>query len=896
MFLARMKISLAVILTGLAVFSRLAAATLETPAVAAVEPLAKEIDTLIRELADDSFRVRENASRDIWKLGDAALPALQEASTSTNPEQASRARDLIRKIQLHITAETDPEIIALVERYAKASLTEKITLFAQMRMKGAWRQMLKLHAAETHAEIREKLQPAVHGIALKAARERLLQGDAREAREFLEMAPANPGNLLALAEFHRSHGTLEAELQRTRTVTGRKSAAWQLALQRAAGNLEAARDAAKAAGDERITAIMAALSGDPIPWLRQTPDILKADTMSESLVATYTTVAIKRWLGQKMRPTDIDPLRKALMTRHSEARGVSMNALFLLGEATSAEAAFAKSAPLAAFRYFDSLERIPDALKSLGLDPDHPDYKSWIEKRLRKISTNDIEDQKAPAEDTEELVALASFLENKGLHEELAAAFSEPMATFAEKHESTFVDLLGALFGHRASLGGAPLLAKRIGMAWAGDHEKHWDALVDAAFGDDDMTRAWWDWLADLDPKASRNQRLDAMLALYGCGKDPSGLQEKWLALAWQAALTAPARERDSLIERISALSIEAGDVANSLKAWDLLPEISRKEIFWGEHILHLSAGERWDEAAAVILQQIKLAKESKQELSIAFHAYAAAALRQAGHPDQAAIHDSWVDKLVLGNPIIAIQTGNGYAFGRDYQRAAQWWARAAREADPDSGEFAIALKLHAGVLLEGGKWKECAATSEVLSRMYVMPDMIVTSPLPLMRLRLQADMARALATLKTDRPGALALLEKSHRSLASDGSLADFFFPALRQAGLIKEHDAWFRESWSLMEKIIANYPLADNTRNTAAWFASRALRNLDEAEKHLTKALAANPHQSAYLDTMAEIQFAKGNREKALEWSRTAVNFLPNDAQLRRQQERYRSDPLPK
>jgi hypothetical protein len=45
-----------------------------------------------------------------------------------------------------------------------------------------------------------------------------------------------------------------------------------------------------------------------------------------------------------------------------------------------------------------------------------------------------------------------------------------------------------------------------------------------------------------------------------------------------------------------------------------------------------------------------------------------------------------------------------------------------------------------------------------------------------------------------------------------------------------------------------------------------------------------------------MAEIQFAKGNREKALEWSRLAINFAPGDDQLRRQHERFRADPLPK
>ena len=72
--------------------------------------------------------------------------------------------------------------------------------------------------------------------------------------------------------------------------------------------------------------------------------------------------------------------------------------------------------------------------------------------------------------------------------------------------------------------------------------------------------------------------------------------------------------------------------------------------------------------------------------------------------------------------------------------------------------------------------------------------------------------------------------------------------------------------------------------------------MRNLDEAEKHISKALAANPDQAAYLDTMAEIQFARGDRAKALEWSVLALNFEPNDSLLRRQYERFRSDPLPK
>ena len=487
-----MKIPLALILTGLAVFSKLPAAAPETSQAPAGKALVREVDTLVRDLADESFRVREQATREIWEVGEAALPALREAATSADPEQVFRARELIRKIQLHITPDTDPAVIALVERYAKASATEKATLFVKMRTKRAWRQMLKLFAAETRADVREKLQPAVNGIALKAARERLSQGDSEEAREFLEMAPADDEGLLALAEFHRSHGTLDAELQRARAVKGRKSETWQIALQRAAGNLEAARDAAIAAGEVRIAGAMAALAGDPLPWLRDHPGP-QADAEPDPVGAAYATVATKRWLGQKVRPADLEPLNRLLAARNPPERLAAMNALFLLGEMNPAQAAFAKSAPLAAFRHFEALERIPEALKALGLDPDRPDYLEWVEKHLQKFPAEDIEDQHEPSQQSEDLVALANFLERRGLHEEAWQAFSGPMAALAEKHSSPFADLLGKLFGNRETLSGAPLLAKRIAATWAGDDEKRWDEVVSAAFGDEEQTKFWWE-------------------------------------------------------------------------------------------------------------------------------------------------------------------------------------------------------------------------------------------------------------------------------------------------------------------------------------------------------------------------------------------------------------------
>ena len=235
--------------TGLSAWAWVAAAAPDTSREAGLMVPEKPLAALIQDLADDKFRVRENASREIWKIGESALDALQETAAGKDPEQAYRAAELIRKIQLHITPDTDPAVIGLVERFAKASPNEKVALFDQMHKRRAWRQILKLYAAETSPEIQIRLLRSVEGVAVVAARERLLVGDVKGAREFLEMAPADAEGLLALADFHRSQGTLDAELKRAKTLKGAQADAWQLALYRAAGNLEAARNAADAAGE-----------------------------------------------------------------------------------------------------------------------------------------------------------------------------------------------------------------------------------------------------------------------------------------------------------------------------------------------------------------------------------------------------------------------------------------------------------------------------------------------------------------------------------------------------------------------------------------------------------------------------------------------------------------------
>ncbi len=853
----------------------------------------KSPETLIAELSHENFKTRENATREIWKLGPSVTPLLEKAASSNDPEQAARARELLHKIQLHITPESDPSVVSLVERYMKAGrATEKMELFGKMRGKQAWRQMLKLYTAEKDAEVRGKIEPMISGVALRAARQKLLKSEPDAAREFLEMAATNAAGRLALAEFHRSHGTLDAERERALKLNQPDSQAWLLAIHRSSGDIAAARRAAIAAGESRIADAMAVLAGDPLPWLSRAP----GDDGFNRIPATYGQIAARRWKGGKIRNADLEPLLKITGDRNPALNDAAVSALFLLGQTGAAESVFRKAKPFAAFRHFETLERVDEAIEALGLDPKNPDYKGWVAGKFEKLGNEDIEDQHEPSDHAADLAVFANFLERRGLHDAAWEAFSTPLAKAADDGVDDFLDLLRPLFGSGEALSGAPRLARRIAARWAGNDPVKWDDLIATVFGDEDSTRHWWSWFAELDPKASPAERFDAMLAMHNIGNDTDQLRCKWLGLIWKSIGGSKDDERSTALKHVYEISTITGDVQTALKAWDAMKPDERQSSFWEQMLIFFSAEDRWDDVAELILKQLAAVHESGQESSPTIHAYAAAALRLAGRGDEAAIHDAWADKLTLGNALLAMGVGNAYAFGRDYKRAAEWWARAACFADPESREFPAAMKLHSDVALERGRWLEAAAVSEVLARTYAALEYRMENPLAFMRQRMQADMARAFSLLESDRPRAIAMLKQCHLTFMADGSLADHFFPGLRKMGLIREHDQWFDETWSRVMAVLKTYPESDNTHNTAAWFASRALRNINEGEQHAKTALKLNPDQPAYLDTMGEIYFARGNRKQALEWSKRAVAYSPDDAQLRRQQERFRSDPLPK
>src|SRR5882762_8893360 len=87
----------------------LAPFTFAEPSPAAA-PAKDEIPALIKQLGDDSPKIRDQASQQLRKLAGDALPALTQAQKSDDPEVVSRARTITKQIDedLHPKAKVDP--------------------------------------------------------------------------------------------------------------------------------------------------------------------------------------------------------------------------------------------------------------------------------------------------------------------------------------------------------------------------------------------------------------------------------------------------------------------------------------------------------------------------------------------------------------------------------------------------------------------------------------------------------------------------------------------------------------------------------------------------------------------------------------------------------------------
>jgi tetratricopeptide (TPR) repeat protein len=131
----------------------------------------------------------------------------------------------------------------------------------------------------------------------------------------------------------------------------------------------------------------------------------------------------------------------------------------------------------------------------------------------------------------------------------------------------------------------------------------------------------------------------------------------------------------------------------------------------------------------------------------------------------------------------------------------------------------------------------------------------------------------------------ALREVRLSQAALPADVDLPVGVVPELEKRGRKKEADELYAACLAEYEKLCRDYPRSAWAHNSAAWLAACCRRDLDRAREHALRAVELAPETAGYRDTLGEVYFQRGDKEKALAAARKAVELDPGKDYFRKQ-----------
>ena len=140
----------------------------------------------------------------------------------------------------------------------------------------------------------------------------------------------------------------------------------------------------------------------------------------------------------------------------------------------------------------------------------------------------------------------------------------------------------------------------------------------------------------------------------------------------------------------------------------------------------------------------------------------------------------------------------------------------------------------------------------------------------------------------------AIQLLELIQRTFPGDAGLAEDFVPRLEALGEKEAADRLFDQVADHYLSLLDRFPDSATYLNNYAWICATCNRKVSSVLPYSLRAVELKPRNPSYHDTLAEVYFRTGNREKAIAHSQKCVELNPTRKHYREQLERFRSEPL--
>jgi len=833
----------------------------------AAEPMSDQIAQAIRDLADRNFQVREKAAKFLWQAGEAAELPLQRALQSGDPEVARRARAILDKFDRGEHPDTPKDIVELLRQHREGNQTTRLGVLEQLAQKGkhGFRALRRLSRNRDFASDR----PLILGLLVKHASRQvpmlIVQGDIPIAQEWLEFCLMAPGfaaheNYAALCYLRNDLPKTIAFWKAEAPSPPRNLALAHLLLiqqdwTQARSIIEETKDASlrerlnvSAGLWSRVSSVSKAMDAS-----KTTPEnqcLFLTTYKLENDTAKYDVI-LQRIRGRSHPPDDA--------RRYAET-------LLSLGEWAVAEQVL-KTAALSDPLYFEVL----------------------AERHGEKAAIEWVRKQKLWAAEGFQDVNIVRRLFLLGEKEDAGRLADARQSDWREPSQAPaslrWVAMLQAIGQHDRALAHA---ATMLDVLRRNETDEGMHALLETIFGVDAiLAEPWWRYLR----VASGN---DAVASLKLVKQILAG--EKVPRLAdWardlisagrnavneQAADSSQRRERAltgllAAAEALRRTRIDDQDDSTFREAIKALPALAA--VYYADYLIALR---RLNEAANVLDNAWQADPVEPMLLFLRGQVLVLIGQKAEGGNLQEMSH--WMSLANLQTRWRFYDELVRRGFHADAQRELQIALAVGNPLDPYFDSF-----LFAGA--DDAESKGDFALANRLSAQALALDLLVAqSDSPRLGLARQVERTRLLAQLASGKKdtflaGLRAAMENAPRG--------DFIIAALPQAaktGILSEVTAIGATPLQRFDQRCKDFPRSAWAGNEYAWIAAHLRTNLDIALDRAKLSVAAEPANAAYLDTLAEVHFRRGEREQALICNKECLRLQPQRAYYQRQRERF-------
>ncbi len=872
---------------------------LATSALSAQRPPApiSSPEEAIEKLGDRRFTVREQAMQWLWEAGEDVRDELQQALESSDRETALRARVLLERLTLGIRPDTPAAVVRAIRDYRRGTPSEKAETLKRLLERGSPQVAVRLirfsleHKEEwIHSQIGLVLPHLVLTGQLELA-EDLLKQNARTNRE------SNRDSGAAYRSFLLATGRLDAAIAAQAELCRRTPtpADWaDLALlYRTQGNYAKAIEAARkcAEKDENSLELLLNESGQFAELARRLANKLGANgpPQQTELERYGYLLAFYDLAGDHQAA---DRLVKSMLewdTQIPRARTMLTRILLANGRFTEAMPLIEKDDPLGYFNLLRNFERWDDAFQWLGVrNLDDPALEKWFATRIPKAGKG----RRQSPDEFSEVMVVCALLDRLG-RPDLAA-----------KYLDRLFDALQALPNHLFTSEVAALVERELSMGLRDQAFRHAAAVfgrgsvksVTAMLYPDRAGAAiyWWNVFrgpAVQDPFGDATvpflRTLEKLGRLMDGQMSPGDVKQLVEETAVKASKGKPS-EFSRAVPHLAEMLRRYGMPKDAIQLLQTYKTDRSQRLLLGDLLAETG---RYREAAEFYNEQVK----EQPDLTL-LRFLEALCWQKAGEPDLAA------DRLTLANQLVSdaldrVEIADQLAARHWYAQAAEQLRIVIRTLDPSERDGAIyAYTLRK---LTQAELADEVPTLELLRAWrwnlwrIMDPEMFLSDVGFYPYYVFQARFYHAKHLLETGKPkAAIEWMDQARQAYPAAIEIGEIFVPQLRKQGLSDEANRIFNEIDTLMTQLCQRFPKSALYLNNLAWMYARCDEKMDKARELAERAVELEPRNATYIDTLAEVEFRRGNHRRAVELARRCIQLDPDHHHYRRQLVRFTAE----